>query len=245
MSDTNLIKRTRRNNNFTIVNNNILRDKTMSFEAKGMLCYILSLPDNWVLHTSHLIKEFNIGRHYLKRCFDEIEAAGYMAKLGMIKGKGNRFEGFNYMFYDESVLKIPQADFPHTDFPRAEEQHLQRTNIGKELINTNNPLTPLKGEEVFFVDIDTSIKVWCDDYLRVCSAKGIRRSYEDIDRPKLKKKLERWINMGRDPKETILALSNIANDRWQREHKLPDATLNKLFNVEVIAKWNGCISAKC
>ena len=37
----------KRSNNFTIVNNQILRDKNLSLKSIGLLCKMISLPPNW------------------------------------------------------------------------------------------------------------------------------------------------------------------------------------------------------
>ena len=39
--------RVERTNNYTVMSNYHLRDKTISFKAKGLLSMMLSLPENW------------------------------------------------------------------------------------------------------------------------------------------------------------------------------------------------------
>ncbi len=241
MANTNLIKRTKRVQNFTVVSNSILQSKKMSFEAKGILCYILSLPDDWILHTTKLMSDFNIGRHMLNRCFSEIEEAGYMAKLGMVKGKGGRFEGYNYMFYDTSIKESPYVDFPHAVPPHTDSKHLQRTNNNKELINTKTPISP-KGDNSPFEEIDFSIDAWIAAYIRIFKDRGMVRIKEDIDQVKLRRHYNKWVGMGRDPKEPLNALYKILSDNWQRAHNIPDASIPKLFNAEIVAKWNRGVS---
>lgn len=218
----------------------------MSFEAKGILCYILSLPDDWILHTTKLMSDFNIGRHLLNRCFAEIEEAGYMAKLGIVKGKGGRFEGYSYMFYDTSIKEQPYADFPHAVQPHTEKQHLQRTNNNKELINTTNtPLSP-KGEEEVFEEIGLSIEEWIQSYLNINRKFGVQRTIEDINKSYLARKLNKWRKLGLDNTKPLKALYNILGDRWEREHKYPSAAgLKKLFDMDNVARWSNRIDAKC
>ena len=36
-----------KNNNYTVMSNYHLRDKNLSYKAKGLLSFMLSLPDNW------------------------------------------------------------------------------------------------------------------------------------------------------------------------------------------------------
>ena len=39
--------RVEKNNNYTVMANYHLRDKELSFKAKGLLSYMLSLPEDW------------------------------------------------------------------------------------------------------------------------------------------------------------------------------------------------------
>lgn len=207
----------------------------MTFEAKGMLCYILSLPDDWILHTTKLMSDFKIGRHYLKRCFDEIEKCGYMAKVGVVKGKGGRFEGYSYMFYDTPIA-TPRVDLPHADFPHTEEQHLQRTNIDQELINTNNPLNPLKGEneiDLFGLDFNS----WIEAYIRIHRRFGVDKKKIDINEHWFKRQLLKLNEQGIDNQLPLTALTNILQDGWEREHRFPSALPKKLFNMDNVHRW--------
>lgn len=207
----------------------------MTFEAKGMLCYILSLPDDWILHTTKLMSDFKIGRHYLKRCFDEIEKCGYMAKVGVVKGKGGRFEGYSYMFYDTPIA-TPRVDLPHADFPHTEEQHLQRTNIDQELINTNNPLNPLKGEneiDLFGLDFNS----WIEAYIRIHRRFGVDKKKVDINEHWFKRQLLKLNEQGIDNQLPLTALTNILQDSWEREHRFPSALPKKMFNMDNVQRW--------
>lgn len=41
--------------NFTIISNNVLRDKELSMKDRGVLCTICSLPDEWKFSISGLM----------------------------------------------------------------------------------------------------------------------------------------------------------------------------------------------
>ncbi len=45
-----IAKKIQKNENFTIVDNEYLRDENLSFKAKGILTYFLSLPGDWVIY---------------------------------------------------------------------------------------------------------------------------------------------------------------------------------------------------
>ena len=39
--------------NYSVINNTVLNDDRVSWEAKGMACYLLSKPDDWRINASH------------------------------------------------------------------------------------------------------------------------------------------------------------------------------------------------
>jgi len=51
-----MIQRTPRRNNFTIIGNGIFTENALSFEAMGLLAYLLSKPDNWQVHVQALVR---------------------------------------------------------------------------------------------------------------------------------------------------------------------------------------------
>lgn len=68
---------------FTIMPNITLTDTRLSWEAKGMLAYLISKPDNWVIMVNHLVKESpKAGRQKVLRILDELEALGYITNNG-------------------------------------------------------------------------------------------------------------------------------------------------------------------
>jgi hypothetical protein len=94
------IKRTKRNKNFTTLGNSIF-SAGLSAESLGVLCFILHLPDDWMLRKGHLQKHFKIGRDKMTRIFKELKAKGYLADLMYVKGEGGKFDGAHYIVYDE------------------------------------------------------------------------------------------------------------------------------------------------
>ena len=51
-----MIQRTPRRNNFTTIGNGIFMENALSFEAMGLLAYLLSKPDNWQVHVQALVR---------------------------------------------------------------------------------------------------------------------------------------------------------------------------------------------
>ncbi len=105
----------------------------------------------------------------------------------------------------------------------------------------NTPISP-KGDNSPFEEIDFSIDAWIAAYIRIFKDRGMVRITEDIDQVKLRRHYNKWVGMGRDPKEPLNALYKILSDNWQRAHNIPDASIPKLFNAEIVAKWNRGVS---
>ena len=120
MKNTDLIKRTRATkDNFLIAHNKLVQNKNLSFQARGLLVMLLSLPTDWVLHKSWIMKEYKIGRDKLNRMFRELKENGYLVEVEMLRGDNGAFTGMNYMVYDEPQNGVqensPMYQNPHTD----------------------------------------------------------------------------------------------------------------------------------
>ena len=77
---------------YTVIDSLALEDTSISFEAKGVLAYLLSKPDGWLIHQEHLSRVGGIGRHKIMRIFSELRKAGYIAykkprnEFGQVEG---------------------------------------------------------------------------------------------------------------------------------------------------------------
>lgn len=70
--------RTKKMNNFVIMSNYHLRDKNLSFKAKGLLSYMLSLPDDWNYSIPGLISKAKENKTSIKNALDELKKYGYL-----------------------------------------------------------------------------------------------------------------------------------------------------------------------
>jgi len=64
--------------NFTILPNATLNDRRLSWEARGMLAYLLSKPDHWKVVPKALVNETSAGKSVVYRILKELEEAGYI-----------------------------------------------------------------------------------------------------------------------------------------------------------------------
>jgi predicted transcriptional regulator len=118
----------KKNNNYTTINNEFIFNKEMSLKAKGLLCHLLALPENWELYVEELEKWHKDGKSAIYSAFKELSKLGYIERLQR-REKG-LFKGFDYIVYEK-----PNIEKPKTDKPKTENRTLLNTDI---ILNTNN-----------------------------------------------------------------------------------------------------------
>lgn len=136
-------------NPYAQINRSGLQDPNMSWEAKGLWAYFLSLPDNWQISVLQIIKKFPAKQVKIYRILGELISIGYCQRK-QNKSK-NRFGKFEYIIFEfpqqpvEEKQKI-QKVFTQVDFPHAEDQSLTIKNDKEEIFIRNDVSTPEMGE---------------------------------------------------------------------------------------------------
>ena len=77
MAETTFV-RTRKDRNYTMLDNTFLRDERLSAGAKGVFAYLLFLPEDWVIYQSELANHFSNGRDSIRNIISELEKFGYI-----------------------------------------------------------------------------------------------------------------------------------------------------------------------
>ena len=90
-----------KNKNYTIMSNYHLRDKNLSLKAKGLLSFMLSLPENWDYSLSGLIAVCKEQESSIKSTLKELKEAGYLV-IEKVRGEKGYFE-YNYLIYEYQV----------------------------------------------------------------------------------------------------------------------------------------------
>lgn len=120
---------------YVMISREMLRDKSISPKAKGVLCYLLSLPNDWTIYHSQLEDALNIGEIYLNSALDELIKAGY-AKRTRDRDSSGRWAPYVYEF---SELKefLPDHVF-QSGGPSPVNQELQKKEDPMDLQKNNN-----------------------------------------------------------------------------------------------------------
>ncbi len=164
-----LIKHT--DKNYTVISNGIFHDSELSLKAKGLLCQMLSLPDNWEYSVEGLIKLTSDGKGSVTAAIKELEDHKYLIRK-QIKEKG-KFGQSDYLVSDRPMTEKPMTEKPMTEKPMTENQPQLNTNKSntKEL-NTKelNRYSPSGKREVYDEVIDF-LNWKCGTNYKSCSRK--------------------------------------------------------------------------
>ena len=60
--------------------NAVFEDSGLSWEARGVMGYLLSKPDNWEVRFYDLVMQGPAGAHKIRRILSELEQAGYLRR---------------------------------------------------------------------------------------------------------------------------------------------------------------------
>jgi biotin operon repressor len=105
-----IIRSPRKESNFSIVSNAVIRDSRLSYRARGVLLEILSRPDNWRVSGDSLARSGKEGRDAILTALKELRDCGYIRMVKERKQDGT-FETTNYVF------DTPQDVVPHPGNP--------------------------------------------------------------------------------------------------------------------------------
>ena len=67
-----------KNNPYVMINKALLKDEGLSWKAKGILSYLLSLPDDWQIYESELQNHASDGIDSLRSGIQELIQHGYI-----------------------------------------------------------------------------------------------------------------------------------------------------------------------
>ena len=69
-----------RTNPYTMIHQDVLENAELSWEARGMLAYLLGKPDNWTVRFTDLVRQSPAGPTKTRRIFNELQKAGHIKR---------------------------------------------------------------------------------------------------------------------------------------------------------------------
>lgn len=80
MSSPTYIRRAPHKKAYVVIDNDTAQDPELTWAARGLLVYLLSLPDDWQVRQADLVSRAPEGRTVIDRLMKELAAAGYLER---------------------------------------------------------------------------------------------------------------------------------------------------------------------
>jgi hypothetical protein len=74
------IIRVNKTNKYSVISNEPLSDERLSWAARGVMAYLLTKPDDWVVRNKDLENSGGVGKKKIKRIIKELKDAGYIKR---------------------------------------------------------------------------------------------------------------------------------------------------------------------
>ena len=122
-------------NGYTVMSNVHLKDKNLSFKAKGLLSMIFSLPKDWEYSIQGLVAISKESDKAVRNTLKELELNNYLTRK-RINGNNGKFE-YEYTVYERPQQSKPYEHLPYTPKGHTVEGHtLKDTQLNTKELNT-------------------------------------------------------------------------------------------------------------
>ncbi|KEK13046.1 hypothetical protein EP18_04075 [Lysinibacillus sphaericus] len=130
------IIRVAKNSNYVVMNRTALNDNRLSWKAKGIMAYMLSMPDDWVFYMDELMTHSTDGKASFRAGFNELKQCGYIERKPIREGQ-------RIKEWETIVHEVP-IDSLLTDFQEVEKLEVENQEVGfqevenRTLLSTDN-----------------------------------------------------------------------------------------------------------
>lgn len=188
--------------NFTIIQNSVLLDDRLSYRARGLLCAILSRPDNWRVRADQLAREGSEGRGAVLTALKELRAIGYL-HLHRMRLDDGTFRS-EQVVYDTPWLPSADSssDTPESSYRTPDNRTPDnRTPLQEPRVRTENKKTTLA-----HASVSTTMPVDFDQFWGIYPRKVGKGAA-----------LKRWRSMSAPDRHAALDAVPRHTARWSRE----------------------------
>lgn len=162
-----IVRIVKRENPFLQIDKTSLKDKRLSWKAKGLLCYLISLPNDWKLYLNELQRHAKDGRDSTSSGINELIKFGYVIR-NQRKDLNGKFMPTEYFVYEIPMRIVKDLGItavqPRTDFP---ETVIPKTENTKLLINNNTNKTDTNNQSINH-DVDSD-RLRIEDFRKIVS----------------------------------------------------------------------------
>ena len=113
------IYRSEKTKDYVVMSNVFLQRKDLSIKTKGLLAYMLSLPDDWKFTIGGLTSQLKECKSSVAAMLNELECNGYLRRHYTRTADGKIAEAV-YEIFEQPALSYPTLDNPTLEKPQAD-----------------------------------------------------------------------------------------------------------------------------
>lgn len=116
------IMRIQKKDNYVVIDKTLLNNRELSWKAKGLHSYLMSLPDDWRVQETDLVKRSKDGKESTRSAIKELTEAGYIKRVA-VREKG-KFKSWEFVVYEVPTFDDePAEQSEEIDSPEGEESN--------------------------------------------------------------------------------------------------------------------------
>jgi hypothetical protein len=121
------------NQSYSMISNAAIQDKSLSFKARGLLCYLLSMPDDWKVYTKDLINRTPDGRDSIRAGLKELIEAKYINRVQPRLSSGKMGEFIYYVYQEPTGVGKSGAGLSGAGQPTTTNKTKTKETIDKSI----------------------------------------------------------------------------------------------------------------
>lgn len=121
-----VVRVVKRQSPYVIMDKSSLNDSKMRWRSKGLLAYLLSLPDNWHVNMADLENRSADGREGLRGAMAELIRCGYVDRE-KIKDEEGKMRGYEYVVYE-----VPEGGHQQPELGLTSEADVRATGENEQ-----------------------------------------------------------------------------------------------------------------
>jgi hypothetical protein len=122
--------------NFTIIPNDIIRNKNLSDRARFLFCYMASMPDEWKFYQGVMAKELGYTKDTLRKYIEELLQTGYLNREQ--RRETGKFDSYDYTLNFSPCMEKPDTvKTRNGKNPTREKSSLINKDLEQRKTNTN------------------------------------------------------------------------------------------------------------
>jgi Helix-turn-helix domain len=136
-----IIRGPKPSNNYVVVSNDMARNDQLSWEARGLLLYLLSHAEHWEVNVKQLVQQSpNAGRDRVYRIINELVEAGYIVTQQNRNNQGQMMS-MDYIVYDAPAAPASTANGSTANGFSVHGKHgCIRSTIPKEVLSVRSTI---------------------------------------------------------------------------------------------------------